>query len=111
MKMLEKVQERLIRMLSDVRGDTYEEKLKDAGLTTLKDRRLRGDVIEIFKTMRGINKVERAAWFEMVGNEARSTRATTTIQDDGERRREWMIKVERANLGTRRNFFTNTIGG
>ena len=105
-KILEKVQERLIRMVSDVRGGTYEEKLKDAGLTTLKERRRRGDLIEIFKTMRGINKVERSDWFEMVGNEARSTRATTTIQDDGERRREWMIKVERANLETRRNFFT-----
>ena len=56
--------------------------------------------------MRGINKVERAEWFEMVGAEARATRATTTIQDEGERRKEWVIKVERANLEPRRNFFT-----
>ena len=36
---LEKIQERLIRMLSDVRGETYSDKLRDAGLTTLKETR------------------------------------------------------------------------
>ena len=35
---LEKVQRRLIRMLSNVKGSTYEQKLNDAGLTPLKDR-------------------------------------------------------------------------
>ena len=37
---MEKVQRRLVRMLSDARGDTYEEKLRDAGLTT---RRVQND--------------------------------------------------------------------
>ena len=36
---LEKVQKRLIRSLSNIRGATYEEKLEDAGLTTLAERR------------------------------------------------------------------------
>ena len=44
-KQLEKVQERLVRMISDVKGANYKEKLKDAGLTTLEKRRERGDVI------------------------------------------------------------------
>ena len=35
---LEKVQKRMIRLLSNVRRTTYEEKIKDAGLTTLKER-------------------------------------------------------------------------
>ena len=34
-KQLEKVQERLIRMLSDVKGNTYEDKLKDEKEETL----------------------------------------------------------------------------
>ena len=55
---LEKVQKRLIRSLSNVRGTTYEEKLKDAGLTTLKERRERGNLIEAFKTIQGINNVD-----------------------------------------------------
>ena len=64
-KVLERVQERLIRIISDVRGATYEEKLKDAGLTTLKERRTRGDLIETFKTMKGFNRVDRQKWSGM----------------------------------------------
>ena len=56
---LEKVQHRLIRMLSNVRGKTYEEKLADAGLTTLKASRERGDAIEAYKTMNGFNNVAK----------------------------------------------------
>ena len=37
-KVLEKVKERLIRLLSDARGNTYEEKLRDVSLTTLTER-------------------------------------------------------------------------
>ena len=65
-KCLEKIQERLIRMLSDVKGETYEEKLKDAGLTTLKERRSRGDAIQTFKVLKGFNKVSKENWFQEV---------------------------------------------
>ena len=58
-KMIEKLQERMIRMLSDVRGKTYEEKVADAGLTTLRERRVRGDAIETSKTMNGFNRVDK----------------------------------------------------
>ena len=58
-KMIEKVQERMIRMLSDVKGKTYEEKVADAGLTTLRERRVRGDAIETSKTMNGFNRVDK----------------------------------------------------
>ena len=105
-KVLEKVQERLVRMLSDVRGESYEEKLRDAGLTTLAERRIRGDAIEVFKTLKGINRVERENWFSVVGAEARPTRSTTSVSEEGEERREWVLRVPRANLEIRRNFFT-----
>ena len=52
MKSLGKVPERLVRLLLDVKGDSYEEKLRDAGLTTLAERRKRGDLIETFKTLK-----------------------------------------------------------
>ena len=95
----------MIRALADVRGQTYEEKLKDAQLTTLKDRRTRGDAIEIFKTLNGFNHVDVAQWFKVVGEEARPTRANTTIGEEGEERRECVLEVERASLEIRRNFF------
>ena len=89
-----------------MKGKDYEEKLKDAGLTTLKARRRRGDAIEVFKTMKGINNVRRDGWFKLVGSEARPTRANAYVREGVEVRREWVIEVERANQEIRRNFFT-----
>ena len=104
-KELEKVQERLMRMLSDVKGRTYEERLKDAGLTTLRERRERGDVIEVFKTLRGINNIDGERWFRKIREEARPTRSNTVVREGEEVRREDVLEVERARLEIRRNFF------
>ena len=52
---LEKVQKRMARMVSDVRGASYEERMEEMKLTTLMERRLRGDMVEVYKTMRGFN--------------------------------------------------------
>ena len=38
-EIMEKVQERAIRILSDRKGESHEGKYRDAGLTTLKERR------------------------------------------------------------------------
>ena len=104
-KVLERVQERLVRSLSDVRGNNYQQRLKEAGLTTLEERRTRGDLIEMYKTLKGINRVERDAWFRLIGEEARPTRSNTCVEGEGERRREMVVEVERANLEVRKNFF------
>ena len=62
---LEKVQKRLIRSFSNVRGVSYEERLEDVSHTTLKERRKRGDIIEAFKTLSRINNVEKDSWFQI----------------------------------------------
>ena len=105
-KLMERVQERMTRMLSDVKGKTYEERLKEIGLTTLRDRRIRGDMIETFKTLNGFNRVEKQKWFTEVGEEARPTRTNTMITNAGEVRREKVLNIERARLDVRKNFFT-----
>ena len=43
---LEKVQKRMVRMLSDVRGETTRKSLRAIEMTMLRDRRIRGDMIE-----------------------------------------------------------------
>ena len=58
-EVLEKVQRRLVRLISDKRGSSYEERLMSIGLTSLSERRSRGDVIETFKTMNGFNRVNK----------------------------------------------------
>ena len=102
---LEKVQERLIRLLSDAKGKTYEEKLKDVGLTTLTERRRRGDAIETFKTLNGFNRVDKNQWFRIETEEQRPTRRNVMITEEGEKRKKNVLKVESARLDVRKYFF------
>ena len=96
----------MIRQLCDVKGETYEEKLKDAGLTTLTERRERGDAIEAFKTIRGFNHVVKEKWFEFESELQRPTRRNTQITEDGERRKSHVLREEKSRLEVRKNFFT-----
>ena len=43
--MLERIQKRATEMIEELRDLSYEERLKECGLTTLETRRLRGDKI------------------------------------------------------------------
>ena len=74
--LLEKVQRRAIRMVSGLKGKTYEERLKELGLTTLEARRERGDMIEVFKILTGKEDVDPGAWFTLAqgGRQAAETR-------------------------------------
>ena len=99
------MQERFIRLLSDVHGGSYEEKVKKAGLTTLAERRERGDAIEAFKTLNGFNRVNKDEWFFIEEDDARPTRRNTNIEDGKETRRKNVLKEEHARLEVRRNFY------
>ena len=102
---LEKVQKRFVRMLSDVKGNTYEEKIRDAGLTTLRERRKRGDMIETYKTLNGFNKVDKNNWFTITQDDARETRRTTSITEKGVEKKIHILEQERPRLEVRKNFF------
>jgi ribonucleases P/MRP protein subunit RPP40 len=52
-EILERVQRRATRMIKRCRGMSYEERLKECGLTTLERRRERGDLIETYKLLTG----------------------------------------------------------
>ena len=104
---LEKVQERFIKQIPDVRGRTYEERLDSAGLTTLRARRQRGDAIETFKTLGGFNRVDRHAWFQIADENSRATRSTSSVSDIGdEEKKTNILKMESVRLDIRKNFFT-----
>ena len=88
-------------------GSTYEERLKNAGLTSLRERRERGDAIEAFKTLNGFNKVKKELWFNVAKENARATRSTSKVSENGEEeRRTNVLLVEGTRLEVRRNFFT-----
>ena len=54
---LERVQKRFTRMLPGMEGISYEERLEKLGLFSLERRRLRGDLIEVYKIMSGMDRV------------------------------------------------------
>ena len=53
---LESVQRRMTKMLQGFRNIPYKERLKRLNLHSLERRRARGDLIEVFKWVKGINK-------------------------------------------------------
>ena len=74
-------------------------------LTTLTERRERGDAIEAFKTLNGINKVDKDRWFDIEEEDTRATRRNTEVTEEGERRRVNVLKEEAARLEVRRNCY------
>ena len=55
---LERVQKRFTRMLLGLHGLSYKERLDRLGFHSLECRRLRGDLIEVYKIMRGIDQLD-----------------------------------------------------
>ena len=63
---LERAQKRFIRMLPCMEGISYKERLEKLGLFSLEQRRLRGDLIEVYKIMRGMDRVDSQKLFPRV---------------------------------------------
>ena len=63
---LEKLQKRFTRMLPRMEGISYEERVEKLGLFSLERRRLRGDLIEVYKIMRGMDRVNSHKLFPRV---------------------------------------------
>ena len=93
---LEKIQRRATRRISDIHG-TYPERLQQLDLTTLEERRLRGDAIEVFKYLRGFLDVDKDSLFTIDNVDQPKTRQQLSFMP---------LSVPRANLDLRKNFFT-----
>ena len=104
---IENVQKRMVRMISDKRGSSYEERLENIGLTTLTERRQRGDMIETFRTLNGFNKVDKNEWFRFRDPEtSRATRSTVSVSEEGQEPRRNVLAMENVRLDVRKHFFT-----
>lgn len=69
---LEKVQARATRLVPSMRHWGYQRRLEALGLFTLEQRRLRGQLIETFKVLRGFDDVAVSNYFVLCQNQTRS---------------------------------------
>ena len=60
---LEKVQRRATKLIPSLKKLSYNDRLKSLNITTLEERRIRGDIIFLFKIINGYNFV---TWKEKI---------------------------------------------
>jgi hypothetical protein len=63
--MLERVQRRATKLIEGYKDFEYEERLERTGLITLEKRRVRGDLIQVFKMLKGFDKTNYQEFFEL----------------------------------------------
>ena len=76
-ELLENVQKRAVRMISGLKSEDYEDRLKELGLTSLEERRHRADMALVHSVMHGHSDVNVDDWFQKADISARATRVTT----------------------------------
>ena len=92
---LEKVQARITKLIPAIRHMGYNRRLEKLNLYTLETRRLRGQLIETFKILKGINKIDYRNLFTMSSNLTRSN--------------GWKLELQRFSTSHCGNFFTYKI--
>ena len=64
-EMLEKVPRRATKMVNGFNDLAYEQRLRRLNITTLETRRLRGDLIKVFKIVKGFDNVDFRNFFHL----------------------------------------------
>ena len=101
---LEKIQRRAVNMVAGLKGKTYSDKLKELNLTTLGERRDRGDMIQTFRIVQGIDNVDVGTWFHMANGRDREGAVNTRQHGDTTRLAEGHGRYE-----NRRNYFSQRV--
>lgn len=96
-EVLEKIQRRAINQISGLRSESYEEKCKELGITTLEERRHRGDMAMMYRIITEKDDVDPSIWFSQAADGARNTRTTSDLLN---------VRVKHGRLDIRKNFFS-----
>ena len=84
-------------MISGLRSTDYKEKLQELGMWTLKKRRVKFDLVQMYKIAQNIGEIQTSIKLY----QDRETRQSTRLQTD-----PLNIIKPRSNLEVRKNFFT-----
>ena len=61
--MIERVQRRATKLIEGLRDMSYSERLSHTGLISMKKRRVRGDLIQVFEMLRSKDRVDLNNFF------------------------------------------------
>ena len=97
---IERVQAKATALVLGMKGLNSEERRKKLGLMTLEVRRERGDMIEVFKILKGLTKIDPTEFWEV--REARNgARLVKELATNGKRQRHNFFSyrvIQRWNL-------------
>ena len=101
---LNSLQRRATKLVPCLKNLSYEVRLEHLGLTTLEERRIRGDMIQYLKCFKGFNKIE---WFnpDTVTSSICLFRPASGIKGNKHRLNRQFIR----KFPQREHFFTNRI--
>ena len=99
---MEGVQKQLVNMVSGLKGKSYQDKLTELGLDSLEDRRVRIDLVQTYKILNGIDKVDRHTWFKTVAES--NSRPTRQTEYPGNLVRQCVSRTD-----IRQNFFSQRV--
>ena len=95
-ELIERVQRRATRGIVELRGKPYIERLREAGLFSLERRRTRGDLIQVFKILKGMDKIRFEDLFEPRNNSRLRGHSATLV-------------LQKCRLDIKKYFFSNRV--
>ena len=94
-RLIEGVQRRFTRMIPELKSLPYEARLKRLNLTTLEIRRIRGDLIEVYTILNGLEKINPDSMF-------------TRFTYNNTRCHTMKLEKKHVHLDSRKYFFTQS---